>query len=309
MKVLHQIRAAVAAKVVAEMPEVELIAVPLEGDIPAGVTGEVLLTYPWASPNLHQILTRGVRWIHALGTGVDAFPFHLLSGQALTCSRGGSAVPIAEWVLATMLAFEKRLPESWIHSVPAEGWSRAALGTLDGKTLGLIGLGGINTAVAQRALPFGMHVRAHRRSAAPSTIVGVEVVRSLADLVAVSDHVVIAAPATPATHHLLNRDIFGAMKTGAHLVNIARGALVDQEALRAALDDGRVAMASLDAVDPEPLPDGHWMYTHPRVRLSPHISWSMPGAADLLVQLFIDNLRRYRAGQPLEGVVDLTAKY
>src|SRR5512143_2982599 len=115
MKVLHQIRAAVAANVVAAMPEVELIAVPSEGDIPAGVTGEVLLTYPWASPNLEQILARGVRWVHALGTGVDDFPFHLLSGQTLTCSRGGSAVPIAEWVLATMLAFEKRLPESWIH--------------------------------------------------------------------------------------------------------------------------------------------------------------------------------------------------
>ena len=104
MKVLHQIRAAVAAKVVAAMPEVELIAVLPEGDVPAGVTGDVLLTYPWASPNLGQILARGVRWIHALGTGVDAFPFHLLSGQTLTCSRGGSAVPIAEWVLATMLA-------------------------------------------------------------------------------------------------------------------------------------------------------------------------------------------------------------
>jgi len=309
MKVMHQIRAAVAAKVVAAMPEVELIAVPSEGDVPAGISGEVLLTYPWASANLGQILARGVRWIHALGTGVDAFPFDLLSGQTLTCSRGGSAVPIAEWALATMLAFEKRLPESWIQSVPAEGWSRAALGTLDGKTLGLIGLGAIATAVAQRALPFGMQVRAYRRSAAPSTIAGVEGVRSLAGLVAASDHVVIAAPATAATHHLLNSGIFAAMKTGAHLVNVARGALVDQDALRVALDDGTVALASLDAVEPEPLPHGHWMYTHPRVRLSPHISWSMPGAADLLVQLFIDNLRRYRAGQPLDGIVDLTARY
>jgi phosphoglycerate dehydrogenase-like enzyme len=309
MKVLYQIREAVAAKVRAAAPQVELIAIPHEGPLPSGVSGEVLLTYPWASPNLDKILASGVGWIHALGTGVDAFPFHLLTGQTLTCSRGGSAVPIAEWVLATMLAFEKRLPESWIHSVPPDGWSRAALGTLSGKTLGLVGLGGIGSAVAQRALPFGMRVRAYRHSGAVSEIAGVEVLGSVSELAALADHVVIAAPATPATHHLFSRDLFAVIKPGAHLVNIARGALVDQEALRAALDDGRVAMASLDAVEPEPLPEGHWMYTHPRVRLSPHISWSMPGAVELLVLAFIDNLRRYQAGEPLTGLVDVAAGY
>lgn len=309
MKVLYQIREAFAAQVAAVLPDVELVAVPHAGDLPAGLSGEVLLTYPWASPNLDQILARGVRWIHAFGTGVDAFPFHLLKGQTLTCSRGASAIPIAEWVLATMLAFEKRLPESWIHGVPADGWSRAALGTLNGKTLGLVGLGGIGAAVAQRALPFGMCVRAYRRSSAPSHIAGVEVVGSASELVAHSDHIVIAAPATRATHRLFDRDLFAAFKPGAHLVNIARGALVDQDGLRAALDGGQVAMASLDAVEPEPLPEGHWMYSHPRVRLSPHISWSMPGAADLLVQAFIDNLRRYQAGEPLTGLVDVAAGY
>jgi phosphoglycerate dehydrogenase-like enzyme len=99
------------------------------------------------------------------------------------------------------------------------------------------------------------------------------------------------------------------MKPGVHLVNVARGSLVDQDALHAALDDGRVALASLDAVDPEPLPDGHWMYAHPRVRLSPHVSWSMPGAADVLLDAFLDNLRRWRAGEPLSGVVDRAAGY
>jgi phosphoglycerate dehydrogenase-like enzyme len=99
------------------------------------------------------------------------------------------------------------------------------------------------------------------------------------------------------------------MKPGAHLVNVARGAIVDQDALRRALDAGRVAMASLDAVEPEPLPAGHWMYGHPRVRLSPHISWNMPGAAEILVDAFIDNLRRWRNGEPLDGVVDRAAGY
>jgi phosphoglycerate dehydrogenase-like enzyme len=182
-------------------------------------------------------------------------------------------------------------------------------GTLSGRTLGLVGLGAIGTAVARRALPFGMRVRACRRSDGPSGVAGVDVVGDLVALVADADHVAIAAPATPATRHLFDRAIFAEMKPGAHLVNVARGALVDQDALRAALDDGRVAMASLDAVEPEPLPADHWLYTHPRVRLSPHVSWQMPGAAELLIASFIDNLRRYRAGAPLSGVVDRAAGY
>jgi len=309
MKVLSQIRPALAALVAAAAPEVEVVPIAGEGPLPAGVEGEVLLTYPWASPNLGDVLARGVRWIHLLGTGVDAFPFELISDQMLTCSRGGSAVPIAEWVLAVMLAFEKGLPEAWIHRPPPEGWSRGMRGGLSGRGLGLIGLGAIGTAVAERAVPFGMRVRAHRRSGAASAVAGVEVMGSLLEVVEASDHVVIAAPATPATRHLIGPAVFARMKPGAHLVNIARGALVDQEALRAALDDGRVAMASLDAVEPEPLPEGHWLYTHPRVRLSPHISWQMPGAADLLVGCFTDNLRRYRAGEALTGVVDRVERY
>lgn len=310
MRVMVQVRPALATMVAAAVgEEAELIAIPSAEDLPAGVDGEVLLTYPWAGPNLSQVLARGVRWIHVIGTGIDAFPLQLLTDQALTCSRGGSAVPIAEWVLAMMLAFEKRLPEAWIHALPADGWSRGMRGGLYGKTLGLVGFGAIGTAVAQRALPFGMQVRAYRRTDTASGVSGVDVQRSLPDLVAASDHVVIAAAATPATRGLFSGEIFAAMKPGAHLVNVARGAIVEQEALRAALDDGRVAMASLDAVEPEPLPEGHWMYSHPRVRLSPHVSWQMPGAAELLIESFVDNLRRYRAGQPLTGIVDREAGY
>jgi phosphoglycerate dehydrogenase-like enzyme len=99
------------------------------------------------------------------------------------------------------------------------------------------------------------------------------------------------------------------MKQGVHLVNIARGGLVDQDALKAALDDGRVAMATLDTVDPEPLPDGHWMYSHERVRLSPHVSWSSPEGYRRIFELFLENLGRYVRGEPLEGVVDPVERY
>jgi phosphoglycerate dehydrogenase-like enzyme len=309
MRVLVQLRAALVERVAAAVPDVDVVEIPFEGDVPSGVTGEVLLALPWGSPNLARVLERGVRWVHLLGTGIDRFPLALLSGQALTCSRGASAVPISEWVLATMLAFEKRLPDAWIHALPPEGWSRRSLGGLYGKTLGLVGFGGIGTAIAARALPFGMRVRALRRATAPAPVAGVEFVRSPRELAADADHLVIAAPATPATRHLFDRELFAAVKPGVHLVNVARGALVDQDALHAALDDGRVATASLDAVEPEPLPEGHWLYTHPRVRLSPHLSWHMPGAVDVLIESFLENLRRWRAGEPLAGVVDQDAGY
>jgi phosphoglycerate dehydrogenase-like enzyme len=303
------VREQLGARVAAAVPGVDVVTVPAEGEPPPHVAGEVLLTLPWGTPNLAQVVARGVRWIHVLGTGMDAFPFERAGSRTITCSRGASAVPIAEWVLAVVLAFEKRLPEAWLRDVPPDGWSRMPLGTLHGRTLGLVGLGGIGTAVAARALPFGMRVRAVRRTSTPAPLAGVDLVGSLTELVASADHVVLAAPATPASRGLVGRDVFAAMKPGVHLVNVARGALVDEAALRAALDAGRVAMASLDAVEPEPLPAGHWMYAHPRVRLSPHVSWRMPGAADVLLDAFIDNVRRWRAGEPLVGVVDRDAGY
>ena len=170
--------------------------------------------------------------------------------------------------MATMLAFEKRLVETAMH----EPWERRGdpgLGTLTGKPLGLVGLGGIGAALAERALPFGMRVLALRRRPRPSEVPGVELASDLGELLREADHLVLAAPATAATHHLIDRDALAQVKPGVHLVNVARGTLLDQEALRAALDDGRVAMASLDTIEPEPLPAGHWLYSHPRARNHP----------------------------------------
>ncbi len=308
MRVLTHVRGPVAEQVRAAVPDVELVEIPGEGELEDELEGEVLFTIPWNLPNLELVLGRGVRWIHTMGTGVDRFPLALVGDRTLTCSRGASAVPIAEWVLAQMLAVEKRLPDSWITSGP-EHWHTAQLGGLAGRTLGLVGLGGIGAAVAERARPFEMRVVARRRRDVPSPVPGVEQVSSLETLLGMADHLVLTAPSTPETHHLLDAAAFERVKPGVHIVNIARGALIDQDALRVALDDGRVSIASLDAVDPEPLPEGHWMYSHPQVHLSPHISWSMPGASDLLVETFVENLRRYRAGEPLEGVVDVDAGY
>jgi phosphoglycerate dehydrogenase-like enzyme len=199
----------------------------------------------------------------------------------------------------------------WIHAfgTGVDRFPFEDLGSLHGRTLGLVGRGGIGSAVAARALPFGMRVRALRRTRKPSPIPAIEMAQDRDDLVASADHLVLAASATPATRHLLDRTTLRKVEPGVHLVNIARGSLVDQEALREALDDGRVARASLDTVEPEPLPAGPWLYAHPKVRLSPHTSSSTPGALDRLLDPFIADLRRFRAGEPLAGGVDPEAGY
>jgi phosphoglycerate dehydrogenase-like enzyme len=149
-----------------------------------------------------------------------------------------------------------------------------------------------------------MRVLALRRTGATSPVDGVELVTDLGAVLEVADHLVLAVPLTPRTERMLDAGAFARVKPGVHLVNIARGRLVDQDALRAALDDDRVAMATLDTVDPEPLPAGHWLYEHPKVRVSAHISWASPAGIDSTVDLFVANVRRHLAGEPLQDVVD-----
>jgi phosphoglycerate dehydrogenase-like enzyme len=289
-----------------ELPGETVVACADRDEVPDDA--RVLVTLLEDPDTIRELLVPSVEWVHVLGAGVDGFPFDALAGRPLTCSRGAAAAAISEWVMAAMLAWTKALPESWIDA-PPERWNVATLGTLSGATLGLVGLGAIGTAIARRALSFDMEVVAFRRTAAPAPIEGVVVVSELATLMARADHVVVAAPATTQTRHLLDAAAFAALKPGAHLVNIARGSLVDQEALRRALDGGAVSRATLDTVEPEPLPAGHWLYTHPAVRLTPHISWSSPDTMVRTVDLFVENLACYRSGAALQGIVDPAAGY
>jgi phosphoglycerate dehydrogenase-like enzyme len=309
VRVLHHVGADSLSALRAAFPEVEFVPVTARDPLGDEIHGEVLFTTAIGGPGIDEILTRGVRWIHTLGTGVDRFPLHAVRpGQILTCSRGASAIPISEWVLATMLTFEKRLPEVW-DEVSPEGWFRASLGGLFGRRLAVLGMGSIGTEVARRARAFGMEVRGLRRTPRPVDVDGVGIVATAAEAVDGAHHVVIAAPATSNTRHLVDAALLAQMRPGVHLVNIARGSLIDQDALREYLDAGHVARASLDVAEPEPLPAGHWLYEHPAVRLSPHISWSMPESNDLLYETFRANLVRWLKGEELDGIVDIDAGY
>ena len=290
-------------------PDVELVDVA--GDPPEGLVADAFFGgYMGWESIVAWLDATGARWVQLSGTGVDKVPDSVFDGRIVTCARGASAVPIAEWVMAAILAEAKRFPEIFLAG-PPRYWNFPIppLASVEDSTLGLVGLGGIGTAIAQRALPFGMRVRALRRTDAPSPIEGVQVVRDLAELLADADHLVLAAPATARTRQLLDAAAFARVKPGLHLVNIARGALVDQDALRAALDDGRIARATLDTVDPEPPPAGHWLYEHPKVRLSAHISWYTPELQRSAVEIFVENLGRFRRGEPLLHVVDRAEGY
>jgi len=294
---------------------VELIVLPPNEPIPSTINPEVLLTL--GVEENHQLADflsingenrSALKWIHVFGTGVDYFPFDLIGNRLLTCSRGAHSLPIAEWVLAMILSADKNLPAAWV-SQPPEQWHSAELAQTNGKTLALLGFGSIGRLVAERALAFGIRVKVLARRPRREWPEGIEAVNDLPALLSDADYIVLAAPATVATHHIINQASLAYCKQGVHLINVARGSLIDQQALREALGNGQVGLASLDVVDPEPLPAGHWLYQHQSVRLSPHISWSAPHILERLALPFVENIRAYLDDRPLQGLVDLEQRY
>lgn len=250
---------------------------------------------------------RKLRWIQAVSAGIDEFPKWIFDVPLVTCGRGTNSTPIAEFVLASLLAVEKQLPQSWIGD--AQDWQPRNLGTLAGKTLGLIGYGSIGKAIAARALPFGMQVLATTRSVTMGQSGDGVSLAPLHEILAAADHLVIALPLTKVTAGLIGRAALARVKPGVHLVNVSRGRILDHEALVEALDTGRVGFASLDVTEPEPLPAGHRLYTHPAVHLSPHISWSGGERGAAAAAFFAQNLQRFVAGVTLEGLVDRELGY
>ena len=293
--------------------DVEIVSAPrgVPSELPSGA--EVLVAAPFrrAGGALTGRPPAGwpfdLKWVQLVSVGIDFYPPWLFDGPVVTCARGSSAVALAEFALGAILAAAKRFPDIWIDR--ASAWTPQPLEMVAGRTLGLVGFGSIGEALAPRAQALGMKVIAVRRSDEPIAAPWVERAASLRDLFERSDHVVLAAPATPETVGIVSRALLAHARPGLHLINVARGALIDDQALLEALDDGRVGLASLDVTHPEPLPDGHPFYSHPRVRLSPHTSVHTPDTRLNLAARFAENLDRFRQGVPLADVVDPSRGY
>ena len=290
-------------------PQVSFVDVSSEAELDQDLIGEIFLVTPTRdTAELPKFLDKGVKWVHIMAHGVDGLPFEMLGDCVVTCSRGASSVPIAEWAVTMILSHTKKIPESWISKEP-ENWFLAPLETLSGATVALLGFGSINQEIAKRLEPFGCRIVAVRNGKNKLSQTNVEMIPTPEEAVSEADHVVIGLPLTEKTHHIVNDRLMKLMKPGAHLVNIARGDIVDQEALFENLESGQISRASLDVVTPEPLPEGHWLYTHPRVKLSAHISWASPDFLDQLHDLFSSNLKKWLSGLPLDGLVDIKKGY
>lgn len=253
-----------------------------------------------------------LRWVHVAAAGVDAMLFDGLreSDVVLTNAHGTFDRPIAEYVAAAILAHDKLLHESAALQRAGEWRHREPTRTAGSRAL-VIGTGGIGRAIARLLRAIGMEVRGGGRTAREDDpdFGSVVATDTLADHIGWADHVVLVAPLTDATRGLLDARTLAAMKPSAHLVNVGRGALVDEDALVDALRGGRPAAATLDVFATEPLPRGHPFWTMDNVRISAHMCGDVVGWREELAGQFEANLRRWLADEPLVNVVDKRLGY
>lgn len=254
----------------------------------------------------------GIEWVQLPAAGIEEWvgAGALREDVIFTSAAGAYAETVAEHTVGLMLASARKLQvvaraKTW--RVP-DGIRR-----LSGATVGIIGAGGIGRCLIGMLAPFGVRVLAVNRSG--KLVAGaVRTVRAgdadgLHELLAASDFVVIAAPATPDTDKLIDADALRRMKRDAWLINVARGSLVDTDALLAALREERIGGAALDVTDPEPLPDGHPLFSEPSALISPHSANPPPLQIPALAHRVQENVRRRLADEPLIGVVDRDAGY
>lgn len=241
-----------------------------------------------------------LRWIQSVSAGVDYYPDWLGDVPWYSCGRGAASEQIADYVIGALYAHVKNFPELAVSA--HEDWKpRPQQQSMIGRTVAILGLGSIGLAVAGRVRALGGIAVGVNRSGRP--VESVELVGTFEEAVARADDVVVALPATPQTRGAVNADLLAHAKSGAHLVNVARGSIIDQEALIVALDQGKLGFATLDVTNPEPLPAGHPLYTHPRVRLTPHISSNWQTIIPRLYGQILDNLDAVGRGEAPANLV------
>jgi phosphoglycerate dehydrogenase-like enzyme len=240
------------------------------------------------------------KWAQIMFAGLDNPVFKQVMAKGIRLSKSSAqAIPIAEHVIAH--AFALIVPiDSQREAQAKKEWRRTPFREIGQTRWTVIGFGSIGKGIAQRIKPFGTHLTVVRRSPAPDPLADAVIDMSgLPGALPQSDVVVLANSLNDDTKGMANDRFFGAMKDGSILINIARGALIDDAALQRGLAQNKPAHAVLDVFDVEPLPSDSWMWTHPKVRISGHTSNAgsgTPGRGDIL---FLENLKRYLAGEPL----------
>lgn len=254
-----------------------------------------------------------LRWIQAVSAGVERVDPQVFDQVVLTNGNGIAAEPIAEQVIGYVFALSRNLPQLLRRQIDHR-WDRSMQAReVAGATMGIVGMGAIGTAVARRARGVGMRVIATRRSATERTpdLVADEVCppSDLTYLLEQSDVVVLATPLTPETRGLIGAAQLATMRPGSFLINIARGAVVDETALIDSLRCGHLGGAALDVVTAEPLAPGSPLWDFENVIITPHVSVFTNKHAGRVADFVCDNLRRYLSGQPLRNIVDPSRGY
>ncbi|MGH3488679.1 MAG: D-2-hydroxyacid dehydrogenase [Actinopolymorphaceae bacterium] len=252
-----------------------------------------------------------LKWIHswAAGPNNQVFPEMVASPVTLTCSKGNGAVPLAEHAIMIMLMLNRDAMR-WVRAQDDRRWEHRPHGELNGLTVGILGLGYSGVDLALKAKAFHMQVLGIRRNPQPTPnvdeVYGPDQLHKILPRV---DFLVLTAPITEETRGMLGETEFQAMKPSAYYINFSRGGIADDDALLAALRNGWIAGAGIDAHGQEPLPADSPFWTAPNTIITPHNGATTPQTRQRAVDIFIDNLRRFVADQPLTHVVDKAAGY
>jgi phosphoglycerate dehydrogenase-like enzyme len=258
-----------------------------------------------------------LKWIQSPSAGVEfvaRIPELVASDIMLTNTRGAHGPSIGEHAMALLLAMTRHIPES-LEQQHRHHWERGRLyrtaREVGGLTMGIIGFGALGRGIAQRATAFEMKLLAVDAQAISGQpfLEDVWPVSRLDDLLKQSDVVVVAAPLTPETHHLIGAEQLAKMKDDAYLIVVSRGGIVVEEALLAALKSGKLAGAGIDVVEEEPMPADDPFWEAPRLILTPHLAGASAPKERRVVEIFRDNLLRYQNGEPLLNEVDKSRGY
>jgi phosphoglycerate dehydrogenase-like enzyme len=244
-----------------------------------------------------------VRWLHMFSAGLDNPVFAMLGdrGVTVTHSAGSSATPIAHTVIMHLIAMCRDARQLSIAQSDHE-WSDRGTVDVEGRHVGIVGLGSIGSEVARLATHFGMKVTGVRRSPTGAEPCETWSVDRLHELLAQIDDLVLTAPLTEATRGIIGADELALLPRGAHVVNVGRGELVDEPALVAALILGHIGAAALDVFAVEPLPSDSPLWDMPNVIVTPHSAGTTPLASRRAADIFLDNLGRFMRGDPLRNV-------